>query len=417
MANNTATCVKTTVVTLIVCLHWVCAEPTFADELRIAKKQQELRARLRTLLGIPADRCELRPESRGRIERDGIVIEKWIWTTEPGSRTPALLYRPQKPIGKMPAIVLTYGHGGSKSSWQYNYAAMVYARLGLACVAIDPLGEEERNIKGRMGTRAHDPKAVSDRADKAGRLIMGKFVFDTMRSIDYLMTRDDVDHGKIGIAGNSLGGATAGWVAAVETRIKMAIVSGWAYDDVTINSKFCTRIPNTRMRKLCDWPQYAALAAPHCAVLITNGDADVIIDRNGDGSAWRGTRATVAAAGKVYAALGGEGKLQAWFEPGGGHRPYFIYKPSLEWIHKHLGTPGWTLQRIRALLTLNVGRWCDRHSIRLERLYGTQLHSRGATLPDLSLRPIPREELAVLRFDEIGQPEYTLEGWLEQIEK
>ena len=122
------------------------------------------------------------------------------------------------------------------------------------------------------------------------------------------------------------------------------------------------------------------------------------------------------AAGKVYAVLGGEGKLQAWFEPGGGHRPYFIYKPALEWFHKRLGTPGWTLQRIRALPTLNAGQWCDRHSIRLERLYGTQLHSRGATLPDLGLRPIPREELAVLRPDEIGQPQYTLEGWLEQIE-
>lgn len=36
-------------------------------------------------------------------------------------RLPAVLYRPQHPKGRMPAIVLTFGEGGSKSNWQYNY--------------------------------------------------------------------------------------------------------------------------------------------------------------------------------------------------------------------------------------------------------------------------------------------------------
>ena len=63
---------------------------------------------------------------------------------------------------KMSAIVLTFGHGGSKSQWQYNYGGLVYAKLGLTCLAIDPLGEEERHQQGHLGTRAHDPKSVSD---------------------------------------------------------------------------------------------------------------------------------------------------------------------------------------------------------------------------------------------------------------
>ena len=48
------------------------------------------------------------------------------------------------------------------------------------------------------------------------------------------MQRDDIDHDRIGVAGNSLGGAKAGWMAAVEPRIKMAIVSGWAYHDIAL---------------------------------------------------------------------------------------------------------------------------------------------------------------------------------------
>ena len=317
----------------------------------------------------------------------------------------------------MPAIVFTYGHGGSKSSWAYHYAAQVYVKLGVACLAIDPIGEEERNIRGGVGTRAHDKKGVSERCDQAGRLIMGKLVFDTMRAVDFLMTRKDIAHDRIGIAGNSLGGATGGWVAAVETRLRMAIVTGWAFDDITIPTKLCTRVPNERMRKLCSWAEYATLPAPHCALFIANGDADVVIDHGGTGVAWRGTREAVAQAAKTYAALGAPGGIEAWFEPGGGHRPYFTFKIALEWIHKHLGTPGWTLEKIRTLPTLNAGEWCDKHSIPLEKLYGTVLHWRGAILPDLGIRPLPREKLACLRPDEIGKPEFTLEGWMRQISK
>jgi len=373
----------------------------------------QLRQQLTEMLGIPRQRVPLSPESRGEVVHDGIVIEKWVFTAEPGSRVPALLYRPKDPSGPMPAIVFTYGHGGSKSSWAYQYGAQLYAKLGVATLAMDPIGEDERNIKGATATRAHDAKGVSERCDAAGRLIMGKFVFDTMRAVDFLMARKDIAHNRIGIAGNSLGGATGGWVAALETRLRMAIVSGWAYDDITIPTKLCTRWPNERMRKLCSWVDFAALPAPHCALFIINGDADIIIDQGGTGVAWSGTRAAVDGARKHYP----PGGIEAWFDPGGGHRPYFAYKVALEWIHKHLGTPGWTLEKIRALPTLNAGDWCDQHGIKLEKLYGTPLHQRGTILPDMGLRPLPREKLACLRPDEIGQPEFTLEGWLEQISK
>ena len=379
--------------------------------------QVDKRRRLRDMLGIPKTRVALDSEQRGQLERDKIVIEKWVFTSETGSRVPAVLYRPPKPNGRMPAIVLTFGHGGSKSQWQYNYAGQLFARMGLACLALDPLGEEERHHQGRLGTRAHDPKPVSDRADAAGRLIMGKLVFDTMRGIDFLLEREDIDPDRIGVAGNSLGGAKAGWMAAVEPRIKVAIVSGWAFHDVTIRSKYCTKLPNQRMREELTWTEYASLAAPHCAVLIVNGDADSIIDRDDDGSAWAGTRAVVERAGRNFEQLGAPGKIRAWFEPGGGHRPYFVYKEALEWIHQHLGTPAMTLEQIRALPTINSGTWCDANGIRLERLYGTDLHQRGATLPDIGLRRIPRETLPCLKPGELGSPDFTVEGWLQEIEK
>lgn len=378
--------------------------------------QSETRGRLRDMLGIPNERVPLDAEKRGQVEHDGVIIEKWVFTSEPGSKVPAVLYRPKEPKARMPAIVLTFGHGGSKSQWQYNYAAKVYAKLGLACLACDPIGEEERHIDGRLGTRAHDPKAVHERGDRANRLIMGKLVFDTIRGIDFLMQRDDIDHDHIGVAGNSLGGAKASWMAAVEPRIKMAIVSGWAYHDIGLRTKYCTKVPNQRMREFCTWDEFAALAAPNCAVMITNGEADWVIDREDDKSAWSGTRDVARHASEVFEMLDRPGCVKTWFEADGGHRPYMAYKESVEWIHQHLGTPGWTIQQIRDLPTVNSGKWCEQYGVELERLYGTELHQRGATLPDFGLTPTPRELLSCLAPGELGSAEYTVEGWLDSIE-
>ncbi|MCP5539680.1 MAG: acetylxylan esterase [Akkermansiaceae bacterium] len=390
-----------------------------ADPEAFRAWQAKARADLAAKLGIPDAPRDLAAESRGGIVHDGVVIEKWIFTAEPGSRVPALLYRPETPAAeKLPAIVLTYGHGGSKSAWQYHYAAQLYARLGIACLAIDPIGEEERHPTGKMGSRAHDPYPVHRRAAEAGRLVMGKFVFDTRRAIDLLLAREDIDPDRIGVAGNSLGGAVAGWMAALDPRVRAAIVCGWAYDDISLRTKFCTTVPCQRMREELTWDDYLLLASP-CAQLIMNGDADGVIDREETGQTWKALAARVAVAHDDHAATGAGADVEAWFEPGGGHRPYFAHPRALLWIHDHLGTPGWTRERIEALATTTGGAYCDAHGIGLERLYGTDLHQRGATLamPEPPILPLPPDRLSVLKPQELGKPAYTLEGWLDTISR
>ena len=379
--------------------------------------QTETRQKVRSILGIPKQRIPLEPQPRGTIHHDGIRIEKWIFNSEQGSRIPALLYLPEKPASpELPAIVFTYGHGGSKSAWQYHYAGQLYAKLGLACLAFDPLGEEERHIKGRMGTRAHDPRSVHLRADNAGRLIMGKLVFDTMRAIDFLEQRDDIDPDRIGVAGNSLGGAKAGWMVATEPRIKFALVCGWAFENIGLRTKYCTKAPNQRVRELITWSDYLSLGAPHCATLVMNGSADWVIDREDDRSAWHGTDRATSSAVETYHALGADGRLATWYEPAAGHRPFFAYRAGIRWIHKQVGIPGMTMEKLNSLRTINSGHYCDKHGIRLERLYGTDLHQRGATLVDRNIRPLTREQLAVLKPEERGHPDFTVAGWLAQIE-
>ena len=388
---------------------------TEKGESQFADWRQETRRKLRQMLGIPETRVPLEPEPRGRLEFDDFSVEKWTYTSEPGSRVPAVLYLPKPSDEPLPAVVLTFGHGGSKSHVAYNYLGQLYARLGIACLAADPIGEEERHITGKRGTRAHDPYPVHRRAWEAGRPIMGKLVFDTMRGIDFLLERDDVDHQRIGVAGNSLGGAKAGWMATLDDRLKTAIVSGWAFDDVTLWSKYCTSTPNSRMREMLTWKEYASLAAPDCALLVMNGDADVIIDRAGTGAAWDGTRRAVEAAAKVSTALGKPGAIRCWFEPQGGHRPYPAHKAALDWLVRQLQPNGWSPDKVAALPETNFGDWAKTHNIKFEQLYGTPLHLGGATVVDMNIVPIPDEKLAVLEPSEIGSPQFTLEGWLDVV--
>ncbi|MDZ4819793.1 MAG: acetylxylan esterase [Planctomycetota bacterium] len=386
------------------------------DPAKFTAWRNKTRAELSQILGIPKDRVPLAAEKRGESEHDGVVIERWVFTTEKGSRTPAVLYRPKNPTGPMPAIVFTYGHGGSKSHWSYNYTGQVYAKLGLAVLAIDPIGEEERHPEGRRGTREHDQKTVSDRATVAGRTIMGKLVFDTMRGVDFLMERPDIDHNRIGVAGYSLGGAVAAWMAALEPQIKFALVCGWAYDDTVLRSKYCTAIPFAQMRSRLSWNEFAALAAPECAIYIMNGDADIVIDRDGDGRAWRGTQNVATRGKQVYEELRSPQNILTWFEPEAGHRAFYAYPQALHAVRRYLTTPGMGEAEIRALPNVNAGQWCDAHGIVLEKLYGTDLHDRGANLVDMKLHPTPPADLKCLKPDELGSPDFTIEGWLKTVE-
>ena len=65
---------------------------------------------------------------------------------------------------------------------------------------------------------------------------MGKLVFDTMRGVDFLMERDDIDHRRIGVAGYSLGGAKAAWMAALDPRksqiVELKFFGGLTMDEI-----------------------------------------------------------------------------------------------------------------------------------------------------------------------------------------
>ena len=56
-----------------------------------------------------------------------------------------------------------------------------------------------------------------------GQVLWGMMIFDSVRAIDYLATRPDVDFRRIGTVGLSMGSTMAWWVAALDERITVCV--------------------------------------------------------------------------------------------------------------------------------------------------------------------------------------------------
>jgi len=56
-----------------------------------------------------------------------------------------------------------------------------------------------------------------------GRVLWGMMVYDSLRAVDYLCTRSDVDANRLATLGKSMGSTMSWWIAALDTRIKVCI--------------------------------------------------------------------------------------------------------------------------------------------------------------------------------------------------
>ena len=56
-----------------------------------------------------------------------------------------------------------------------------------------------------------------------GQVLWGMMMYDTLRSVDYMVGRGDVDAGKLATMGLSLGSTAAWWLAALDERIALTV--------------------------------------------------------------------------------------------------------------------------------------------------------------------------------------------------
>ncbi len=201
-------------------------------------RQQEVRAKIMDLLGGSFQKTPLNAKVLGSTQipgdagQPGFRIEKVLYESQPKFYVTALLYLPDNPPGKLPAIVMAPGHAASGKAGDYALAS-TFARNGFAVLSYDPIGQGERLqypdpatlSKGlAAGSLATRPTGEHGEAGLQptliGDAVARYFAWDGMRAVDYLLSRPEIDPERIGAEGCSGGGAMTALLGALDKRVK-----------------------------------------------------------------------------------------------------------------------------------------------------------------------------------------------------
>ncbi len=135
-------------------------------------------------------------------------------------RVPGLLVKAEKSPGRRPVVVVLHGTGGRKE----GQAALLrhLATMGFGAVAIDGRHHGERTKAG-SGSAEYVAAIRDAYRSGQGHPFLYDTVWDVVRLVDYLETRDDVDARRIGLIGFSKGGMETYLAAAADPRIAVAV--------------------------------------------------------------------------------------------------------------------------------------------------------------------------------------------------
>ncbi len=157
--------------------------------------------------------------------RPGFVLERLVLDVNGFEPVPAYFVKPKQVRGKIPAILFNHWHAGEyklgkdellrpKPGNVPAYAEDLTAQ-GYCALCLDRWCFGERSARTELDTF----KEMLWR----GQVLWGMMVYDTLRGLDYLLTRPDVDTTRVGTLGMSMGSTMAWWVAALDTRLKVCV--------------------------------------------------------------------------------------------------------------------------------------------------------------------------------------------------
>jgi len=174
-------------------------------------RRKAVRATLTSVLGLPA-REPMRAQVQKVRQEGDLTIEDVIYLWAERAYVTANVVRPTKVDGPLPAIVSPPGWKGHLAQDYYHPWAYHMARKGYLVLFID-----DPHVKERQAACA----GLYGVASAAGTPVMGIQVFDTLRGLDYLLTRPDVDPARIGISGLCQGSEQTWLAAALEERFRV----------------------------------------------------------------------------------------------------------------------------------------------------------------------------------------------------
>lgn len=259
----------------------------FDPSADFAAWKQEVRTKLRELLGVMPERVDANLRIEFEQEHDDYREIRFVFASEPGADVPCHLLIPKIGKGPFPVVICLQGHTpGMHISLNRRQSerddellnggrdfGIQAVREGYAALVMEQRCFGER--KDGRPPEIHDPEQLCGHASATalmlGRTMIGERVWDVSRAIDALGEFPELDMNKIGCMGNSGGGTVTYYAACIETRIGVAMPSCsvaefsgsiWPYDHC-----MCNYIPG--ILRYFEMGDISVLIAPRPIVIVT----------------------------------------------------------------------------------------------------------------------------------------------------
>jgi acetyl xylan esterase AXE1 len=206
----------------------------------------------------------------GKVDRGDHTIEKVYFESYPGFYVTGNLYRPKNVTGKAPAVLCPHGHWayGRLENQQLNSGparAASFARQGYVAFSYDMVGYNDSAAVSHRFAAGHRENIV-DREALWSVNLLGLQLWNSIRSIDFLLTLPEVDPERIACTGESGGGTQTFLLAAVDERVKLSAPVNMV-SFLMQGGSVCENAPNLRIDT--NNVEIASLMAPRPMMLVS----------------------------------------------------------------------------------------------------------------------------------------------------
>jgi hypothetical protein len=186
------------------------------------------RAELYALLGrLPPRERKVSAQLLSSEDRGSYLLEKLVLDLNGEEPAPAYFARPKGSTGRLPTVLFNHSHGGGYQIGKQEFVdgreylgkppyAEFLTSLGFNALCFDAW------IFGERARLQAELESFKDFIWQ-GRVLWGMMVYDSLKAVDYLVSRPDVDAQRLATVGMSMGSSTAQWAGALDPRLKVVL--------------------------------------------------------------------------------------------------------------------------------------------------------------------------------------------------
>jgi Abhydrolase family len=159
-------------------------------------------------------------------DRGSYTLENLVLDLNGEDAAPAYFARPKGKTGRLPTVLFNHSHGGGYTIGKTEFIegreylgkppyAEFLTSLGYNALCIDAWIFGERSGRAELD--------MFKDMIWHGRVLWGMMVYDSLKAVDYMVTRPDVDVDRLATVGMSMGSSSAQWLGALDPRVKVVV--------------------------------------------------------------------------------------------------------------------------------------------------------------------------------------------------